>query len=291
MKLDWLDPHTINADLHCHSIASDGTLTPDELARRAKDQGVELWALTDHDELSGLPIAQEAATDLGLNFVPGVEISVTWAGDTIHVVGLNVNYRDGVLFESLENMRKVRVSRAQQIGRDLEKHGIKEAYEGALQYVKNPSLISRTHFARHLVNSGVCSEMREVFTRYLTPGKPGYIPTDWASLREAVTWINGAGGYAVLAHPGRYRLSELQMDALLTQFAELGGQAIEVVTGSHTVDQYREYARKAIVKGLKASRGSDFHSPEESRVNLGELPRLPDGCVPIWDNWANLPFP
>jgi 3',5'-nucleoside bisphosphate phosphatase len=290
MNLDWLDPHSINADLHCHSVASDGTLTPEQLVLRAKEQGVEIWSLTDHDELSGLEAAREAACDLGVNFVPGVEISVTWAGDTIHVVGLNVNYREGALVDNLRNMRKVRVSRAQLIGRDLERHGIKEAYEGALQYVRNPLLISRTHFARHLVSTGVCQDMREVFTRFLTPGKPGYIVTDWASLQEAVSWIHQSGGYAVLAHPGRYRLSEIQMDALLTQFFELGGQAIEVVTASHTVDQYREYARKAMLKGLKASRGSDFHCPDESRVNLGELPPLPDGCVPIWDNWANLRF-
>lgn len=285
-----MDPHSINADLHCHSVASDGTLTAGELAEQARSQGVDIWALTDHDELAGVPQAREASADLGLKFVAGVEISVTWAGDTLHIVGLNVDETNEQLAGNLEQLRSVRVSRAQQMGRDLEKHGIANAYEGALQYAKNPSLISRTHFARHLVNEGVCDEMREVFGRFLVKGKPGYVPTDWASLREAVTWIRESGGLPVLAHPGRYRMSALQMDALLTQFAELGGQGIEVVTGSHTVDQYREYARKAITKGLKASRGSDFHSPEESRVFLGELPQLPDGCVPIWDNWAQLKF-
>lgn len=289
--IDWLNPHDINADLHCHSTASDGTLDPEEVALRAAEQQVEIFSLTDHDELGGLAIAREVALGKGIVFVPGVEISVTWAGLTLHIVGLNVDFENGQLPERLRAIRELRTYRAQCMAKDLATVGIADAYEGALQFVKNPSLVSRTHFARFLVSQGYCQDVREVFTRYLVNGKPGYVPTDWASLREAVTWIKEAGGIAVIAHPGRYRLSELQMDTLLDQFIELGGQGIEVVTGSHTVDQYREFAKRAMNKGLKASRGSDFHCPKESRVNLGELPPLPDGCVPIWDNWAHLPTP
>lgn len=286
--LSWLDPHLINADLHCHSTVSDGTLSPEDLAARAAAAGVQVWSLTDHDEVGGLARAKAAAQAHGMLFIPGVEISVTWAGKTLHIVGLNVKYENSVLEKSLAQVRSGRLERAKEMSRQLEKVGIDGVYEGALKYVGNPNLISRTHFARHLVERKICTDIRDVFARFLTPGKPGYVPHDWASLRESVEWILASDGIPVIAHPGRYDINELQMDELITQFKNLGGIGIEVVTGSHTIDQYTRYARRALLAGLKASRGSDFHGPEESRVNLGELPRLPDGCVPIWDNWGQL---
>lgn len=290
ISLDWNDPHEVNADLHCHSVLSDGTLTPEELALRAKQEGVHVWSLTDHDELGGLGRAQLAAQEVGLLFVPGVEISVSWCGHTIHIVGLNIDTSSHELTAELNKLREGRWHRAQEMGFGLAKVGIEGAFEGALKYVSNPQVVSRTHFARFLVESGVCEDMRSVFRHYLTPGKPGYVPHQWATLADAVTWIRNANGMAVIAHPGRYPLKELEMDLLIERFKALGGEGIEVVTGSHTVDQYQTFARRALRAGLKASRGSDFHSPVESRVNLGELPRLPDGCVPIWDNWGRTVF-
>lgn len=287
-SLNWQDPYDINADLHCHSTVSDGTLSPEELAARAKAAGVQLWSLTDHDEVGGLARAKAAAAQQGLVFIPGVEISVTWAGLTLHIVGLNVQFENSLLSEQLAQVRNGRLERAQEMSRQLERMGIEGAFDGAMKYVGNPNLISRTHFARYLVETGVCVDVREVFSRFLVPGRPGYVPHEWASLRESVEWILGSGGIPVIAHPGRYDMGPLQMDELIEQFKTLGGQGIEVVTGSHTVNQYAEFARRALRSGLKASRGSDFHGPEESRVNLGELPRLPDGCIPIWDNWAQL---
>lgn len=290
MLVNWNDPHDINADLHCHSVLSDGTLTPEELAARAYKAGVQVWSLTDHDELGGVVRAKMAAEELGLLFVPGVEISVSWCGHTIHIVGLNVGLKPSKLSDELQKLRAGRWERAQEMGRQLEKVGISGAFDGALQYVSNPQVVSRTHFARFLVENNFCPDMRSVFRSYLTPGNPGYVPHQWAKLSDAVSWINDAGGAAVIAHPGRYPLKELEMDTLIERFIEVGGAGIEVVTGSHTVDQYQVFARRALRAGLKASRGSDFHSPEESRVNLGDLPRLPDGCVPIWDNWRSQIF-
>ena len=284
--INWDDPHSINADLHCHSVVSDGTLTPEELAQRAAENGVRVWSLTDHDEVGGLARAAQAAAKHGLLFVPGVEISVTWSGVTLHIVGLNVDYADSPLADGLARVRSGRTERAQEMSRQLEKVGIEGVYEGALKYVGNPNLISRTHFARCLVERGVCTDVRDVFERFLTPGKPGFVPHEWASLKQSVDWILESNGQAVIAHPGRYDINDMQMDELVDQFVKLGGEGIEVVTGSHTVDQYSRYARRSLRSGLKASRGSDFHGPKESRVNLGELPNLPDGCVPIWDNWG-----
>ncbi len=280
------DPTLINADLHCHSTVSDGTLSPTELAHRAAAAGVHLWSLTDHDELDGLDEARQAATDLGMEFISGVEISVTWAGDTLHIVGLNVDHHNEALEQGIASIRDGRGPRAQEMGAQLAKAGIQGAFEGALTYAGNPALVSRTHFARFLVERGYCTDVREVFMNYLVPGKPGYVPHRWASLTQAVGWIRGAGGVAVLAHPGRYRLTDLMLHALFEEFVALGGQGVEVVTASHTVDQYLKFAKLSLQYNLMASRGSDFHGPSESRVNLGELPPLPDGCVPIWTQWA-----
>jgi predicted metal-dependent phosphoesterase TrpH len=255
------------------------------LARVAHENGVRLWALTDHDEIGGIAQAACAARSLGLHFVAGVEISVTWANETLHIVGLNVSPDDTSLLHGLASVRAGREARAREMSAQLGLAGIEGAYEGAMKYVGNPDLISRTHFARFLVSQGCCADVSEVFQKYLTPGKPGYVPHQWATLTQAVGWIKAAGGQAVIAHPGRYRLTDLMMHALLEEFKELGGEGIEVVTGSHTIDQYARFAKVSLSYGLKASRGSDFHGPGESRVALGVLPALPDGCVPIWHDW------
>ena len=273
----------LNADLHCHSVISDGTLTPEKLAERAKANGVHLWALTDHDELGGQSRAREAASALKIDYLSGVEISVTWMGETVHIVGLGIDAENAGIIEGLRSTREGRGNRAQFMAEQLAKVGIEGAYEGALHFAGNHDLISRTHFARFLVEQGVCRNTEQVFKNYLIEGKPGYIPHQWASLDNAVKWIKAAGGVAVIAHPGRYsRLNAMQMDELYKHFKDLGGMAIEVITGSHTPDQYKIFAKIAQQYGFLASRGSDFHDPNESHIDLGNLPLLPDHLTPVW---------
>ncbi|QIM50831.1 3',5'-nucleoside bisphosphate phosphatase [Hydrogenophaga crocea] len=272
----------LNADLHCHSTLSDGTLEPEVLAARAKDNGVELWALTDHDELGGQHRAMAAARDLGLPYLTGVEISVTFAGTTVHIVGLGMDPGNAALLDGLRATRGGREQRAREMADGLAQVGIKGAFEGALRYVGNPDLISRSHFARHLVDSGVCRDVPEVFRKYLTEGKPGFVPHRWAALGDAVRWITGAGGVAVIAHPGRYKFTPTEEYALFSEFRQHGGQACEVVTGAHSTSEYAKYAGFCAEFGLAASRGSDFHSPDESHTDLGKLPDLPGSVTPVW---------
>jgi len=272
----------LNADLHCHSVVSDGTLSPEALAERAKANGVELWALTDHDEMGGLQRAAAAARANGIHFLTGAEISVTFAGETVHIVGLGFDAGDAALLQGLHDTRGGRQQRAMEMAEGLAKVGILGAYDGALKFVGNPELISRTHFARFLVESGACSNTSEVFRKYLTEGKPGYVPHRWATLKDAVTWITQASGVAVIAHPGRYKFTANEEYALFTEFKTHGGQAVEVVTGSHSPPEYIKYAETAKEFGLAASRGSDFHCPDESRIDLGALPYLPGELTPVW---------
>lgn len=275
----------INADLHCHSIVSDGQLTPTDVATLAAEGGVELWSLTDHDELGGQAEAAHAAAPLGMRYVPGVEISITWAGRTVHIVGLQIDPQNAVLRAGLEQTRAGRLARAQAIGDRLAAAGVPGAFDGAMRYVSNPDLISRTHFARFLVECGAARSTPDVFKRFLSEGRPGYVPHQWATLTEALGWIQAAGGTAVVAHPGRYAFTPLEFGALFDEFKDLGGTAIEVVTGSHTPDQYGEYAQVAKRYGFRASRGSDFHGLGEGRHAPGTLVPLPDGLTPVWKDW------
>lgn len=277
----------LNADLHCHSNVSDGTLEPAALAARARTNGVELWALTDHDEVGGQQRARDAALALGMPYLTGTEISVSFAGMTVHIVGLGFDADDAALAAGLAATRGGREARAREMAASLAQVGIAGAYEGALQYVGNPELISRTHFARFLVEQGHCRDTPEVFRKYLTEGKPGYVPHRWATLKDAVHWITSAKGLAVIAHPGRYKFSANEEYALFLEFKAHGGQAIEVVTGSHTPAEYVEYADKALEFGFAASRGSDFHSPDESHCDLGKLPPLHASLTPVWELLAH----
>ncbi len=278
--------HLLNADLHSHSTFSDGTLTPEAVAARAAEGGVQLWALTDHDEVSGQHRAREAALDQGMAWVGGVEVSVSFAGETVHIVGLGVDPEHEPLRAGLAATRAGRRERARQMAEGLAQVGIAGAFEGALRHVGNPDLVSRTHFARYLVEQGVCAHTHEVFRRYLTEGKPGYVVHQWARLADAVSWIRGAGGVAVIAHPGRYKFTANEEYALFTEFIAHGGQGVEVITGSHSGAEQVRFADAAIEFGLLASRGSDFHSPEESRTALGSLPDLPGRLRPVWEALA-----
>jgi predicted metal-dependent phosphoesterase TrpH len=277
----------LNADLHCHSVVSDGTLTPEQLAVRAKANGVELWALTDHDEVGGQDRALAAAQAAGMKYLTGVEISITFANKTVHIVGLGFDAHDEQLKKGLYQTRGGRGERAKEMSEGLAKVGIHGAYEGALKYAGNHELISRTHFARFLVETGACQDTNEVFRRFLTEGNPGFVPHRWASLKDAVQWIVQAKGMAVIAHPARYGFTPNEEFALFTEFKNHGGQGVEVVTGSHTPAEYVTYADMAKEFDLYASRGSDFHSPNESRIDLGTLPWLPGQLTPVWEALAD----
>jgi predicted metal-dependent phosphoesterase TrpH len=277
----------LNADLHCHSVVSDGTLTPEELAARAAANGVELWSLTDHDEIGGQERAAAAARAHGIKYLTGTEISVTFADQTVHIVGLGFDANDPAMLRGLAATRGGRGARAREMAGQLAQVGIERTFEGALKYVGNPALISRTHFARYLVETGVCKDTGEVFRRYLTEGNPGYVPHRWASLKAAIQWITSAGGMAVIAHPARYKFTANEEFALFSEFKAHGGQGVEVVTGSHSAAEYVRYAETAREFGLAASRGSDFHSPDESRTDLGQLPFLPGELTPVWEVLAD----
>lgn len=273
-------------DLHSHSTHSDGLLTPAAVVARAAAQGVEVLALTDHDEVSGLAEAAEAARTAGITLIPGAELSVSWEDVTVHIVALGIDPSNPLLNAGLDAIRAGRSARARRIAKELAEAGIAGAYEGALKHVTSERLISRTHFARFLVEAGHVRSTRDAFKRFLIKGKPGYVPHEWATLSQAVGWIHAAGGQAVVAHPGRYAVSASAMRRLLTEFHELGGDAIEVLSPSHTTAQFGEYAAHARVLGLRASCGTDWHGPGEGTMDFGDLPELPAGVVPVWKDWT-----
>ena len=276
-------------DLHAHSLRSDGTLTPTELVTHAHAAGVEVLALTDHDVTDGLDEASATAARLGMALVAGVEISVTWQGQTVHIVGLKIDPANHALQQGLARLREFRQWRALEIGRRLQKKRIDGAYEGARRLAQG-SIISRTHFARFLIDQGFVRGMPQAFRQFLSTGKPGHVPGQWATLAEAVNWIRCAGGQAVVAHPARYKLSAGKLQRLFNEFRECGGEALEVISGSHTPENNRHFARIATEQNFLASAGSDFHGPEKTWTKLGRLPALPDACIPVWRDW-NIKMP
>ncbi len=277
----------LNIDLHCHSNVSDGVLPPADVVARAAANGVHVLALTDHDDVAGIAAAQAAADAAGLTLIPGVEISVSWGGQTVHIVGLCIDPAHPVLAEGLHGIRLGRIERARRMGDDLATSGIAGAYEGAYDLAANKQMVGRTHFARWLVAQGHAPDMRSAFRRYLTRGNPGYVEHEWTSLENAVGWIRASGGMAVVAHPGRYAFNARELHLLLDAFRALGGEGIEVITGSHHPSEYGKFADLARAFGLKASRGADFHAPGEG-IDIGRLPALPHYCQPVWQGWPEL---
>jgi predicted metal-dependent phosphoesterase TrpH len=272
-------------DLHSHSTHSDGLLTPVALVARAVARGVDVLALTDHDEISGCAEAAAAAREAALTFVCGTEISAGWEGTLVHVVGLRIDPTNSTLMQSLRAARAGRAARARRIADALAEAGIRGAWEGARRLASSADSITRTHFARHLVAAGHARDAGAAFERFLKRGRPGYVPHAWASLAAAVAWITGAGGTAVLAHPGRYALGRDGMRRLLAAFRDAGGTAIEVHSPGHTAAQCAQFTAHARVFGLLASSGSDYHGPGENRLDLGSLPELPTGIAPVWSQW------
>ncbi len=276
----------LNIDLHCHSTISDGVLTPTQLVERAAIRGVTTLALTDHDDIAGLAEARQTAEAKNITLINGVEISVSWRGRTLHIVGLDIDPEYTPLIEGLATIRTGRSHRAGNIALELAKIGIHGSLEGAYAHVGERRLIGRTHFARFLVEQGYAKDVKSVFKKYLIKGKPGYAPHEWAALGDAISWIRGSGGRAVIAHPGRYDLGKNVLRDLLEEFCALGGSAIEVVTSSHTPEQVKYFAQYAKNMNLLVSCGSDFHGPQESHYDLGQLPEFPLGCTPVWHDWG-----
>ena len=280
-------PPVDNFDLHNHSRFSDGLLSPTQLIELAARTGVDAIALTDHDTTDGLEEAARAAQQAGLVLVPGVEISVSWGDTTLHVVGLAVDPQSRVLAEGLKSIRDGRTGRAQRIAEALTRLGFANTFEGAYALAENKEMLSRTHFARHLVEQGRVKDIQAAFDKYLAKGKPAYVPHRWATLENAVAWIRAAGGIAVLAHPGRYNLKPMMRHEMLGDFKRLGGEAIEVITGSHRPEEYSLWQREALENGFLASRGADYHGPGESPVEPGRLPALHASLTPVWSKWAH----
>ena len=275
-------------DLHFHSTASDGGLAPAEVIRRAAERGATLLALTDHDCTAGLAEAAATAAECGVPFLNGVEISVSWQQrHTVHIVGLGVDAANPVLQAGLQSIRDGRVERARQMSASLEKAGIHGAFDGAMRFAGNPDMVGRTHFARYLVQSGEVKDVKTVFRKFLTAGKPGYVPHEWASLEDAVAWIRAAGGMAVIAHPGRYDMGRTLIERLILDFKAAGGEAIEIASGSHSLDDMIKFSLHAQRHGLYASAGSDFHAPGEGGRDVGSTQPLPPICQPIWQALAH----
>ena len=271
-------------DLHTHSTASDGSLTPSELVARAQQQGVTHLALTDHDGTEGITEARQAAAARGMTLIPGVEISTTWRNSTVHIVGLNIDVENNELQGGLAMLREYRQQRAYKMAEKLEKAGIRDALAGAQKYASK-TLLGRVHFARYLIETGHASDMKDVFKRFLVKNKPGYVASQWVSLADAVTWIKAAGGQAVVAHPARYKLTATKRRQLLTDFKQLGGDAMEVSSGFQHPEEVRTMARLAEAFELLASCGSDFHSPDKGWNEIGKMAALPPFVTPIWNQW------
>ncbi len=270
-------------DLHSHSTLSDGTLTPSELLAHASKQEVDVLALTDHDTVAGLDEAAKAAKELGIQLINGVEISTSWNGQTIHMVGLGIDPSYQPLLDGLEKICEYREWRAEEIGRRLAKKRIEGGYEGAKSFAKG-GLIARTHYARFLVDAGYAKDIRDVFKKYLVRGKPGYVPGKWAEIEEAISWVRGAGGIPIIAHPARYRITAGRLRKLLSEFKKAGGLGVEVVSGSHNENETQTMANTVKKAGLFASQGSDYHGPENPWVELGRLRPMPDGSKTVWES-------
>jgi len=273
-------------DLHSHSTASDGSLTPTQLVDLAAESGVSCLALTDHDGVDGIAEAVNAAKKNNIDLVPGIELSVSYQRKTIHIVGLQIDIDYKPLCEGIKKLQEYRLWRAEEIARRLAKVGINDALPGAWEYA-NGNMIGRMHFAHFLIKNGYAKDTRSVFKKYLVKNKPGYIHGEWAELDEAVGWIVGAGGIAVIAHPARYPLKRNKLRKLVKEFKQLGGRGIEVVSATHSINDINTMACLACDYELHASVGSDFHDPDVAWNKMGKLPPLPEQCQPIWHLWNN----
>jgi predicted metal-dependent phosphoesterase TrpH len=271
-------------DLHAHSTASDGELTPTQLLEMAKNNGVETLALTDHDTVAGLAEAQQAATKLNINLINGIELSTRWDNKTIHIVGLNIDANSQTMLASTVHLNELREERAVKIGEKLEKAGIQNAYVNAKQ-LAGDGTVTRQHFAQFLVNNNHAKSYADVFKRFLVKSKPGYVSVNWPSLEETINNISSAGGVAVIAHPLRYKMTATKLRKLISEFKETGGLAIEVVTGNNNQEEITTVTNYAKKYSVAASVGSDYHNTNTPWAQLGNLTALPEGLTPVWELW------
>ena len=278
----------IPIDFHCHSVNSDGTFPVTQVLDMAKKNGGKYLALTDHDTVAGVAEARAYAAQIGINLIGGVEISVTWTGNTlIHILGLNIDETNPELISNLDKMRGSRVERGHRIAANLAKVGIPDAFAGAMEYCADEKALSRTHFNKFLVDKGY-AKPGKAFDKFLAPGKPGYVAQKWASLEDTVNWITSSGGIAVIAHPCRYKFTRTKLLRLIEEFKHWGGRGIEVISSSHSVDDVFSTAQIAKTTGLLSSIGSDFHSIDGSfrRILVGVNPPLPESCQPIYTEFG-----
>ncbi|HFD12462.1 MAG TPA: PHP domain-containing protein [Crenotrichaceae bacterium] len=268
-------------DLHTHTNASDGTLTPEALVQQAHDAGITTLAITDHDTTTGLEEAHRIAKQLNLRLINGIELSVSWSQTVIHIVGLNIDPGSLPIQQGTIELNRLREIRAIKIGESLAKSGFENAYTGA-KSLAGDATITRSHFAQYLVTQGCAKNVSKVFKHYLVRGKPGYVATQWASLENAVSWITQAGGIAVIAHPHRYKIGNKRFQNLLEDFKQYGGQAIEVVCSNSSQKDIVKFSRLSQRYHLLASVGSDYHGPHQNWNGLGKLPVLPNNLTPVW---------
>ncbi|ELY3810931.1 PHP domain-containing protein [Cronobacter sakazakii] len=276
-------------DLHSHTTASDGLLTPEQLVHRAVEMGIHTLAITDHDTTAGLPAAHEeiARAGLALRLIDGVEISTLWENHEIHIVGLGIDITHPEMVAFLDGQAQRRTRRAEMIAERLEKARIPGALEAAKR-LADGGVVTRGHFARFLIEDGRATNMANVFKHYLARGKTGYVPPQWCTIEQAIDVIHHSGGQAVIAHPGRYQLSAKWLKRLLNQFAAAGGDAMEVAQCQQAPNERNQLASYAGQFGLLASQGSDFHQPCPW-IELGRRLRLPDGLTPVWHRWPPEP--
>ncbi|HSC67616.1 MAG TPA: PHP domain-containing protein [Cellvibrio sp.] len=268
-------------DLHCHTHFSDGTLSPESLVARAKEHGVSVLAITDHDTIAGVRIAQKAALEAGITLINGIEFSSQWGKGGVHIVGLGVDLNSAALLAAVKFQDQARNTRALAIADRLSKVGFPDALTGA-QSIAGNATVGRPHFAQYLMSIGAVKNINAAFKKYLGAGKPADVKYQWPPMDQVITWIHSAGGVAVLAHPAKYELTRAKMCALIDSFCAAGGDALEVISGLQQASLTEDLLRIANARSLYASCGSDFHFPGQSWQELGSFGTLPAHAKPVW---------
>lgn len=269
-------------DLHCHTHFSDGLLSPEAVVTRAKERGVAVLAITDHDTIAALGIAQKAALDAGITLISGIEFSSQWGKGGVHIVGLGVGVNSPALIAAVEFQEQARIARAQAIADRLSKVGFPGALLGAKEIAGNAT-VGRPHFAQYLVAVGAVKNINAAFKKYLGTGKPADVKYQWPLMEQVIGWIHAAGGVAVLAHPAKYELTRTKMCALIDSFVAAGGDALEVISGLQPAALTEDLLRIANARSLHASCGSDFHVPDQAWQELGSFGKLPAQAKPVWE--------
>lgn len=268
--------------MHSHTHFSDGILSPEALVARAEEQGVAVLAITDHDTIAGLEIAHKAATECGITLINGIEFSSQWGKGGVHIVGLGVDVHSHALRDAVKFQDHARINRALAIAERLAKAGFPDALSGA-QVFAGEATLGRPHFAQYLVSIGAVKNINAAFKKYLAAGKPADVKYQWPLMPQVIAWIHAAGGRAVLAHPAKYELTRTKMCALIADFAQAGGDAVEVVSGIQAAGMTDDLAKIVNARGLYASCGSDFHMPNQPWQELGRFTPLPPSVKPVWE--------